>query len=254
MRTRRQAMRGRGKRRNQANYEPKPQRVQQVKTKGLGFSDSVRTNLQYTDTISVTSASYQTVYVYRGNSCYDPDQTSTGHQPLYFDTYSQVYTKYKVYGASITLHVGNDQSRTVGLAIVPTTNPLSVGASAYEILDQPRAQWKLIPAVNINSKSMRARYSTTEILGLNPKQIEDEDYSAAVTTSPGSLWYINLFAFNVDAAQLDIALNVVVKIDYDVRFYDRVNTSASLRLFGDHEDNNKQEQVDVMKAIGLKKN
>jgi len=251
MRARKRVMRDRGNRRNRANYEPAPQRTQQVKTKGLGFSDSTRTNLQYTDTITMTSASYQTVYVFRGNSCYDPDQTSTGHQPLYFDTYSQVYTKYKVYGASISLHIGNDQSKTVGLAIVPTTNPLSVGASAYEILDQPRAQWKIIPAVNIANKSMRARYSTSEILGLNPKQIEDEDYSSVVSNSPASLWYINLFAFNVDAAQLDIALNVVVRIDYDVRFYDRINTTPSLRVFPDQIQ--KDESIDALKAVRLKK-
>lgn len=249
MRTRK--AKGRPKRPDRANYEPKPQPVQQVRSKGLGFSDSTRTSLQYTDTIVMSSASYQTIYVFRGNSCYDPDQTATGHQPLYFDTYSQVYTKYKVYGLTITLHIGNAQSNTVGLALVPTTNPLSVGASAYEILDQPRCQWKLLPAVNIGSKSMRARYSTAEILGLNPKQIEDEDYSASVSASPASLWYMNLFAFNVNASDLNIALNIVVRIDYDVRFYDRVNTTPSFKLLP-HEDD--KEQKDPFQVIGVKKN
>lgn len=211
--------------------EPKPQYRNEVNVLGLGFPDVQRTSLRYTDTINISSASYGAVVSFRGNSVYDPDSTGVGHSPYYFSTLSQVYSKYKVYGSSITCYVNSDLAQTVGLAIVPTTDPLAAPTSQYEILDLPRSVWRLIPAVNINTKIVSHNASTSQILGLISRQIEDNDYSSAINTNPAQQWFWNLYAFNVNSAQLNVNLNVVVQIQYDVKFYDRVDIGSTFAHF-----------------------
>lgn len=207
--------------------EPKPQYRIETNVLGLGFPDVQRTSLRYTDTINISSASYGAVTVFRGNSVYDPDSTGVGHSPYYYSTLAQVYSKYKVYGSTITCFVNSDLAQSVGLAIIPTTEPLAAPTAQYEILDLPRAVWRLIPAVNINTKIVSHNASTSQILGLISRQIEDNDYSSAINTNPAQQWYWNLYGFNVNSAILNVNLNIVVQIQYDVKFYDRVDIGST---------------------------
>jgi len=60
--------------------------------------------LRYVDTVSIDGGVSSTgVYEFRANSIFDPDYTSTGHQPMFRDTYSAIYSQYKVNYATITL-------------------------------------------------------------------------------------------------------------------------------------------------------
>lgn len=55
---------------------------------------------------SASAASYGT-YVFRCNGLYDPDLTSTGHQPYLFDQLSSLYDHYMVKASRIKITVGN---------------------------------------------------------------------------------------------------------------------------------------------------
>jgi hypothetical protein len=210
--------------------EPAPTYRNQVNTLGLGFPDVLRTSLRYTDTINLTSASYGSVLSFRGNSVYDPDSSGVGHSPYYYATLAQVYSKYKVYGSKITCYVQSTLSNSTGLALIPTTEPLSAPTSQYEILDLPRAEWRLIPAVNINTKIVAHNASTSQILGLTQRQVEDNDYSSAINTNPAQQWFWNLYGFNVLSSVLQVDLSIVVQIEYDVKFYDRVDIGSTFNL------------------------
>lgn len=217
------------KRRGKPYIEQRPQVALQTRVLGTGFPDTTRTTLQYTDTITISGASFQTVYTFRGNSCYDPDYTSSGHQPAYFDTFSEVYGKYKVYGARIRLTIANNTNDATCLAIIPHSDPLGVGSSVSALLDLPRSRWVPIGAANIMPAKITHSASTSEILGLTSRQIEDDDYSATTTANPNQLWYFNLFLFNIDSAVLAPKVSVVLQIFYDVKFYDKVFVSPSFQ-------------------------
>jgi hypothetical protein len=209
------------KSRGTAYREQVPQFSLQTKVMGTGFPDSLRTSLQYTDSIVISAVSFQTMYVFRANSLYDPDLTAIGHQPAYFDTYASVYSKYKVLGAKISLTLTNNTSITTGLAIIPNSVSLSVGALPYEILDLPRSKWKAIGSANIQPAYLTHSASTAEILGLMNRQIDDDDYSSSVTSSPNQLWFWNLYLFSINTGILAPSLSIVVRITFDTLFYDR---------------------------------
>jgi len=46
-------------------------------------------------------------WVFQGNNLYDPNYTGTGHQPMFFDNYSSVYSRYRVIYSTIKVTVIN---------------------------------------------------------------------------------------------------------------------------------------------------
>lgn len=210
-------------------YEKIPNYVVAVRTPGIGFPDTLRTSLSYTDTFSIKSTAFQTIYSFRGNSCYDPDFSSTGHQPAYFDTYSEVYSRYKVYGSSINVAFANSTNDLSLLAIIPNSVNLGVGSAPSAMLDLPRARWRTVGAANIMTSSLSHSASTNEVLGLTSRQIEDDDYSAVTSSNPAQLWYWNLYATKVDTTNLNVDIVVVVRIVYDVKFFDKIFITPSYK-------------------------
>ncbi len=76
-----------------------------------GFKDSNLVRLKYADLIKIdttaAASSIPTEYVFRANSCFDPDYTGTGHQPRGWDEQANIYNHYCVLGAKITVHFDN---------------------------------------------------------------------------------------------------------------------------------------------------
>lgn len=207
--------------------EPKPSRVNSTIPLGLGFADTTRVTLVYTDTLAISSAAYQTIYSFRGNSVYDPDFSGAGHQPAYYDTYSEVYSRYKVYGCSIDIKYTNTTGDSIVCSIIPSTQNLGVGASPSALLDLPRARWSIAGTANIMPASIRHKASTSEILGLTSRQIEDDDYSALTTTNPNQIWYWNIYVSHLDTSKLNVGMACLIRIIYDVKFFDKVFISPS---------------------------
>jgi len=68
-----------------------------------GFPQTKMTRLRYCDTVTIDpGAAIIGYYSFRANGIYDPDQTSTGHQPMGRDIWAQIYNRYVVLGAKIT--------------------------------------------------------------------------------------------------------------------------------------------------------
>lgn len=82
-----------------------------------GFPAQCTVKLAYCDSISldpIAGPDQFVYYIFRANSCYDPDYTGTGHQPMGFDEYMKLYDHYQVKWSSIKVTnmplkaVGND--------------------------------------------------------------------------------------------------------------------------------------------------
>ena len=167
----------------------RPRRQQdEVKTsipKAIGFPDRIQTTLRYSDIWGLAPGAQAGQYTYRGNSLFDPDYTSTGHQPRYFDQYSAVYSKYLVTSSSIKVSVMNDVGTSpVFVVVFPSTDipTLLTGAPAAEY---PRAkQSKLLGVAGYQTVAVSHKAATTTILGLKPYQINDLDFSALVGANP----------------------------------------------------------------------
>ncbi len=191
-----------------------------------GFPDSEIATIRYCDEIALSPGAAYGQYTYRGNSCFDPDETGVGHQPLYYDQYSAVYSKYKVISSRCRVTAANyNATASASIVLVPSSNILTV--TSYTIaMEQPYAKrTELLPISTRGGvkSTITSTMSTQKILGLSKMQLSSEDYSATTGATPSSVWYWNIAAFDVSA----VSVRFLVDLEYRVLFYDRVAINPS---------------------------
>jgi hypothetical protein len=192
--------------------------------RSVGVPDKQQTVLRYADVIHLSGTAAQ--YTFRANSLFDPDYTSAGHQPLYFDQFTASYQRYRVYSCKIKLHsVNNSQTApceavVIPASLVPTITSISL---AKEL---PRSVPSgILPSYQSMPVCTSINLSTNTVLGLTAYQIYDQDYGAAYTANPVELWYYSIYGWCPIANGLDLYINV--SIEYNVEFYDRAPISGS---------------------------
>ena len=84
-------------------------RIPGIRRPDFGFPDRMVTKLRYVDNFNLTgSAGVVGANVFRFNSCFDPDLSGVGHQPMYFDQFCGAtgtgpYGRYRVTSAKATV-------------------------------------------------------------------------------------------------------------------------------------------------------
>lgn len=194
----------------------------------LGIPDSWRATLTYSDIIHITPGASIGQYTFRGNSVFDPDYTSTGHQPYYRDQLQAPYSRYRVYGSSIRLSAVNEQvASALQVTVIPSSEITAFTSSTYPI-EYPHA--RPMPMLGVGAilpKTVSHKISTSRVLGLRPREVLDQDYSALSGAQPSSEWYWLIVAQDLTSAQ-NVETSLQVIITYDVEFYDRTTVSPSV--------------------------
>ena len=191
-----------------------------------GFPDSEVATIRYSDEITISAGAAYGQYTYRGNSCFDPDETGIGHQPMYYDQYAAVYSKYKVVASRMTVTSANYNAvASATIVLVPSSEIVTI--TSYSIaMEQPYAKRTELLPISTRAgvrSSVKSSMSTARMLGLTPAQLASEDYSALTGATPISVWYWNIACFDSSA----VSIRAVVDIEYKVIFYDRRSPSLS---------------------------
>jgi hypothetical protein len=128
-----------------ALHHPSPQ----ASLGAVGFPLKLRTTLKYVDTVSLTlGAGSVSTRQFSCNGLFDPDITSTGHQPCYFDNLTAIYDHYTVFssrvkftllsltgtGINASLYVDDDTTTTTFAA---QSAEQGTGVSLMQVLTTP---------------------------------------------------------------------------------------------------------------------
>jgi len=212
-----------GKRYNRKKYAGKRNKATMTMVKSPGFSDQCFVKLKYSQDIHVNDGvSTSKYYTFRGNSLYDPDLSGIGHQPLYFDQYALIYSKYRVLGAKITLRAINGLSAVAQYLILEAGTEQNISNNITRLLEQSRsAIAKIVPAASQQPTFIKKYCSTRKACGLTKAQMADQDYGADTTASPNQLWYYNLIVASINGSSA-ADLYIMVSIVYYVQFFDRL--------------------------------
>jgi hypothetical protein len=202
-----------------------------------GFPDRQRVTLRYVTNVSQTAnATVGSDYVFRANSVFDPDWTSTGGQPANYDDFSAIYLRYRVWGSTFRWHIANTASGTLdmsslvigprhnGTAIVSRTNQENFQAQPYT-----QYQKSIIYRNGTNSTSGSMSMTTRKFLGLTTSEFEGNDeLTSLVSTNPLHEWFWHCsIGMDDQSSTCQHFANYVV--EYDVEFFDRVDTALDLR-------------------------
>lgn len=193
--------------------------------RGVGPPKQMYAKLPYDDALSsaVTAGSYVS-WVYQ-SSAYDPYQPAGGHQPLWFDQYAAMYQRYTVLGISYSMDVSGDYSNAVPFFCVayPQTSSSPVSTVSY-------ARERTGATEVIASSQFRARLkgyvSCAKVFGVNKRKLLDDDqYSALVSTNPTQLAYLIIQVFNPSAVNGTMYSNL--RLMYYIRFFDPTDPAQS---------------------------
>jgi hypothetical protein len=177
----------------------------------------------YSDYRSVTAAGSQANYVYKVNSCFDPDFTGVGGQPDGFDQWKTLYSQYRVVACRVRCHV----AALAGAALCTITPSVSssLSSSAEENIGLRRSKGAL---ANVSGQvaKMSALYRTGDIFGVSDQSVLDEDnYASSITGSPSSAVYCRVECETSGATD---AVMVWTVLEMFTRFEKPVDTVDSL--------------------------
>ena len=198
-----------------------------------GFPDKMKVRLRYSQIIRLNPTILADQHLFRCISVHDPDFTGTGHQPMYYDQWQAVYTKYTVMGAKCTMSwlpgVSTNNNSTPGIwGIYTSTNTqgVDVFTDTTGILESNNSTNMRICG-NLNtgltnpSKQAKvvSKFSTRNFFGTRDPN-DGNAYSAETNTNPNQEAYFCCYLADIGNNDPGVQ-SVYVEIDYIVEFRDR---------------------------------
>lgn len=190
-------------------YNPKT-----LVNQGLGFPRSSLVTLRYSKKVSLAGTPSH-LQSFRANGIFDPDSTGAGHQPMGFDQWSAFYSKYKVRSFTVSVKAVLDGTTPTGMAFC-VENDTSVSTDLAELAERNSGDIVIAPTSGNGTISFLKTYNMTDVAG---QSVEDEDYSALVSSDPAKTWYWHMRTTAMDGASA-IAGDALVVISYNVEFTD----------------------------------
>lgn len=183
--------------------------------KPVEWPDVLPVKLKYDDFRAVTAVLNQGIYVYRINSCFDPDFTGVGGQPGGFDQLKALYGRYRVmafrYKIDLEVNTTNDDASIVA---APIDN--SAFTTTAEAVADLRHASKVSSCSGQGSKaSISGFYHVGELLGYSDESmLANSNMDAAVTANPAFQQFLFVCWETSGAAT---AVWLTVTLEYYVR-------------------------------------
>lgn len=201
------------------------------------LKQKLTTKLRYVDTLNLDAGAAGIVsHVFSANGLFDPDITSTGHQPHYYDEFSALYNKYRVLSSKIQVTpilsgTGNVNPALYGVfRDSDSTLNYSLGTAIIEDV-RNKGSWGLHAGVS----SARGQYGNMTVVkraSFNVKQLTPEGRDDATlttanpTTGSGTDTYFQIWCASVLGNNPGI-VSFLVQIDSVVEFTDPLHLAQS---------------------------
>lgn len=187
------------------------------------------TKLRYAEQGVIINPGIGTVssYTFRANDLFDPDYTSTGHQPRGFDELIAMYNHFTVLGSRITVDFALQPSATYPLdCFIQLAGEPGVSASAIDWHERQDVKSVVISQSGKPTGRLSYNFSAKKFFGPS-RPVNDSAQKGSSTASPSELAYYHLGAVAHNAASDPTGLYCSVKIDYIVMFHEAKSVGQS---------------------------
>jgi len=193
------------------------------------FPWRTRRTLTYYDSSSIiTGTSTNNAYVFAANGLYDPDITSTGHQPMGFDQMMAFYNHYTVLSTKIRVIASNSSNALITMFGVSLSGTSTVTSSVQQLVEAGGLVSRLLGYVGQEgSKStFVASVNIAAFQGVDDP-LDDPNLRGDVASNPAELVYFHLNTWNPTSAT-QVTSTFQVYLDFDVVFQEpRIPTLSS---------------------------
>lgn len=208
-----------------------------LKVPGLNLADRAFVTLPFTQSFvyaigGATGATGPAFFrSFSGTNIMDPGYTGSALSVAGFTQWSSMYNKFKVYASSINVKFMSSGDPTLPSAmrcfVIPLSAVGTLGSSLTfdEAISQKYVRWKVYNATT-NFPTIRSRIGTAKMAGVARESVRDEATTYTGVIRPFAqappneyFWAIGVSPVAVNAEQ---QVNVLVRLTYNIEFYDRV--------------------------------
>lgn len=195
----------------------RPQRLLRV-----GFPRTTMVKLRYVDGVTLDpGVSTLATHVFRANSCFDPDQTAVGHQPMNFDQWSLLYNHYTVVGSKITIQLFDNNAIHTGgiLCGVNLSDDTTFTSDPSTMMEQGLSSYRMVNPVGAAASgrgpSVTKGFSAKRFFNITNPTDNTNRIGANTGSNPTEQAYFVVFLGPCPGSTIDFtAHQLVVKIDY----------------------------------------
>lgn len=195
-----------------------------------GFPDNLRVKLKYTTHYTTSPSTTPTDYVFRGNSPFDPDFTSTGGQPYNYDIFSLLYQKYRCYGSRIQVWSNTTTMpfSQVTLSARTTSTAIVLFSTLEAAQSGPYCKHSYVSSQNGQTRNppLAMTLQTEKVTGV---PIVSDDCAALYTANPAAAWYWHVNSSSIDQSTASPTYHTV-SVEYDVEWFALVPQILSLEV------------------------
>lgn len=179
---------------------------------------------QHKYSTTFTIGSLTPVYRFNLNSLYDPDQTSTGHQPYGFDQMAALFNRYRVYGVSYQVqgYQFNNPIRIGCVASNDSTSPSNLAT----LIELPRSK----SAIQVNGGApvkLTGYVNLPSLTGRTKAQyMADDRYQATNNSNPQEALILNVMAQSLSDSALE-SCTMLVTLNFHCEWFDPIVFASS---------------------------
>jgi len=190
-------------------------------TKYAGIPNKLVTVVKYSTSITLGSGLAPVgSHTFRANSIFDPDFTSTGHQPMYTDQFATLYQNYKVLKTKIVAKGMGTQGAAnanccFGVDVLDSDSTIDTNADT--IRERKGSKYRTI--------TPQMPQTIISYWNLKKSKVADEDgYTALTSTNPTNVDFIRVYAFSFDGGTSLTLNSVSVQVDlyYTVEYFNPI--------------------------------
>lgn len=206
--------------------KPKSQRLSVSPFVGP-FPPRMIRDLRYVEWISMTESAAQVgaYYVFTPSSLYDPNNTGTGGQPMYFDqlcTSSGPYLRYRALRTRAKLHFINQSASEPVWAAAYWAPQLTTPSSFLQVMEKPTTKIFTLGSGGSTSGYGYSKVVNFDIphhtaLGITKRHLmDDETYAGAYNSSPSGNWalVVAVFATGASPATVSVAVDFTITAEF----------------------------------------
>lgn len=188
------------------------------------FPDKIFVKLPYATLLSRAPGAITDEYSFRGNSCYDPDYTGVGSQPVGFDQYSELYNEYRVMSSRISIEIVNNIASGMNVTLMASTGAAGSG-SFIGSSQQPYTKYKFAGGTSSSNKIYIKNFMKSSKMWGRPVKTED-NFAALINANPVNEWFWVFEAVSSNAST-NLSYDMLVRIIYYVEFSSRKTLPTS---------------------------
>lgn len=213
-----------------ADYQQrvKAQRARRLRLMKSPMPTKFTTKMRYVEQYSINpgASGLCASYVFSANGLYDPNITSTGHQPRGFDQLIQIYDHYVVTGSKITIRTCAPSTETsnyiIGVALRdgPTTD-----TDPNDYLEGSYNKWRIVPSGSNGVTKIVQKASVGKFLGRN-NVLSDSQLKGSASGNPTEQCYFHVWASSLELTDPG-AIYFVAEVEFILTFIEPKDVAQS---------------------------